>query len=97
MGWRFGSLMVNTYGVDLGVSQRWAGFPLFLDAGQVSGNKGGATAQSPWLPPLGLKGPFRKKASSQMSPGRRKSEMAACVTRSPLAKGTAKLLSLNTL
>lgn len=33
MGWKLGSLMVNTYCVDLGVSEHWAGFRLFLEAG----------------------------------------------------------------
>lgn len=57
--------MVNTYCVDLGVSQHWAGFRLFLEAGQVFGSNGEATAQSPFLPPLRLKGPFRRKKGWQ--------------------------------
>lgn len=52
-----GGLVVNTYCVDLGVSQHWAGFRLFLDAGQVFGSKGGERGQQlkarachPWEP-----------------------------------------------
>lgn len=54
--------MINTYCVDLGVSQHWAGFRLFLEERQVFGSTLGATAQRPRLPLLGFKGPFNQKS-----------------------------------
>ena len=65
--------MLNTYCVDLGVSQHWAGFRLFLEAGQVFGHNWRAKAQRLHPLPLGFQGPFRKnKISGKASPGLKK-------------------------
>ena len=55
--------MANTYCVALGVSQHWAGFKLLTAPGSRASiwQQRGATAQRPCPPPLGRKGPFRKK------------------------------------